>query len=95
MCKFGLKIQSGRTVMKGIVCLAAALAGVAAAEDQMVVVRREDAKFVPVDPARPNEAQIAVLWGDPTTGPSSMLLRVTEVHRRSALSHVQLRRRNS
>jgi hypothetical protein len=76
MCKFGLKIQSCRTLMKGIVCLAAALAGVAAAEDQMVVVRREDAKFVPLDPAHPNEAQVAVLRGDPTKGPSSMLMRV-------------------
>jgi hypothetical protein len=62
--------------MLGIACLAAALTGVAAAEDQMVVVRREDAKFVPLDPAHPNEAQIAVLWGDPTKGPSAMRFRV-------------------
>ncbi len=76
MCKFGLKVQSCRTVMVGIACLASAFAGVAAAADQMVVIRREDAKFVPLDPAHPNEAQIAVLWGDPTKGPSSMLIRV-------------------
>ena len=63
MCKFGLKIQSCRTVMKGIVCLAAALGGVAAAaEDQMVVVRREDAKFVPLDPRARTKPTMPGYW---------------------------------
>lgn len=74
MSKFGVNVQSCRTVMYALACLAAAVTGVAAAEE-MVVVRREDAKFVPFDPARPDEIQIAVLWGDPNTGSSSALIR--------------------
>jgi quercetin dioxygenase-like cupin family protein len=42
---------------------------------QMVVTPFQDAKFVPVDPAQPDGAQQAVLWGDPTKGPSAMLLK--------------------
>lgn len=41
----------------------------------MVVTSFQDAKFVPLDPTQPDEAQIAVLWGDPTMGPSDMLMR--------------------
>jgi quercetin dioxygenase-like cupin family protein len=41
----------------------------------MTVVPREQAKFVPVDPARPAAAQMAVLWGDPAAGPSAMLMK--------------------
>ena|SRR5688572_1155601 len=43
-----------------------------------VVTALEDAKFVPVDPQRPQGAQIAVLQGDPNTGPSAMLLRMSK-----------------
>jgi Domain of unknown function (DUF4437) len=42
---------------------------------KMIVVPHDGAKWVPADPARPEGTQIAVLWGDPTTGPSSMLMR--------------------
>ena len=51
----------------------------------------EDAKFAPVDPARPQGAQMAVLWGDPQTGPSATLLRlnkgVSAVHVHTADYH--------
>jgi hypothetical protein len=51
----------------------------------------EDAKFAPVDPARPQGAQMAVLWGDPKTGPSATLLRlnkgVSAVHVHTADYH--------
>jgi quercetin dioxygenase-like cupin family protein len=43
--------------------------------ERMIVVPHEQARFVPVDPARPDGAKVAVLWGDPATGPSSMLLK--------------------
>src|SRR5262245_39222363 len=43
---------------------------------RMIVVRYEDAKYTPLDPAHPEEAQIAVLRGDPDTGPSSMLMKM-------------------
>jgi quercetin dioxygenase-like cupin family protein len=43
-------------------------------QKQMVVTAFEDAKFAPVDPARP-DTQMAVLWGDPAKGPSAMLLK--------------------
>jgi Asp-tRNA(Asn)/Glu-tRNA(Gln) amidotransferase A subunit family amidase len=56
--------------------LAAGCTGLSATEETMVVVRREDARFVPLDPARPDEAQVAVLRGDPDKGPSAALLRL-------------------
>ena len=52
-----------------------ALANAQVAETGAVTIRAEDAKFVPLDPAQPALAQIAVLRGDPNTGPSSMLMR--------------------
>jgi hypothetical protein len=59
---------------------AALLATYAAADDEpskeMIIVSPEDAKFAPVNPQRPEDAQIAVLWGDPNTGPSATLLRM-------------------
>jgi quercetin dioxygenase-like cupin family protein len=54
------------------------LATVAVRADEMVVTSFEGARFVPVDPQRPEAAQIAVLRGDPVTGPSSMLLRMAK-----------------
>jgi len=42
----------------------------------MTITAIEDAKFTPVNPQRPQGAQMAVLWGDPNTGPSAMLLRI-------------------
>ena len=44
----------------------------------MTTTAIEDAKFTPVSPQRPQGAQMAVLWGDPTTGPSAMLLRMSK-----------------
>jgi quercetin dioxygenase-like cupin family protein len=53
------------------------LAGTATADvtKPMVVVPAGGAKFVPVDPSQPDSTQIAVLQGDPTKGPSAMLLK--------------------
>jgi hypothetical protein len=42
----------------------------------MVVVPFEDASFGPVSPALPLGPQLAVLWGDPASGPSAMLLKL-------------------
>jgi Domain of unknown function (DUF4437) len=72
------RIPSSRTVILGIACLATGLSGgpVTEAQDRMVVVRREDARFVPLDPSQPGGAEVAVLWGDPAEGPSSMLMRM-------------------
>jgi quercetin dioxygenase-like cupin family protein len=42
----------------------------------MVVTAFEDAKFIPVAPGRSDSAEIAILWGDPRTGPSAMLIRL-------------------
>jgi len=47
-----------------------------APDRQMIVKHFGDAEFVPVNPAHPDAAQIAVLWGDPANGPSTMLLRM-------------------
>lgn len=56
-------------------CLLAGFALGAVANQSMVVTPFESAKFVPMDPARPHGAQIAVLWGDPGSGPSAALLK--------------------
>ena len=79
MFVLALKVRSSRSAILVMACLAT-LTGcdrVTMTEDRMVVVRREDARFVPLDPAHPDEAQVAVLWGDPARGPSSMLMRMT------------------
>ena len=51
----------------------------------MVVVPADGARYVPVDPARPDAAQMAVLHGDPARGPSAMLLKFKKV---SGVMHV-------
>jgi hypothetical protein len=68
----------GRSLVFGTACALAGFgAGVLAdVERQMVVTPIEEARFMPVDYARPDGPQIAVLWGDPTKGPSAMLLRL-------------------
>jgi quercetin dioxygenase-like cupin family protein len=74
MSRFGNRV---RVVAVGMACGAAGLAaGVyAGAAGPMVVVPASEARFAPVDPARPDAAQMAVLWGDPQTGPSAVLLK--------------------
>lgn len=60
-------------------CLAvllAALASASSAAVQVVITPFEDAKFAPVSPTNPGGAQIAVLRGDPATGPSDMLMKM-------------------
>jgi quercetin dioxygenase-like cupin family protein len=42
----------------------------------MVVVPIEDARFAPVLARLPEGPRMAVLWGDPNTGPSAMLLEM-------------------
>jgi hypothetical protein len=79
--------RNARMLIVGTVCaLAGFAAGVLAdVGKQMVVVPFQDAKFVPVDPARPDGPQLAVLWGDPATGPSAMLLKL---HKSSGRLHL-------
>ena len=51
------------------------LGALAASGERMIVVPRAGANFVPLDAANPDSARIAVLRGDPATGPSAMLMR--------------------
>ena len=74
---FDWRMQPKWVVMLGIAFLAGCT-GLSAADERMVLVRREDAKFVPLIPARPDVAQVAVLWGDRDKGPSAALLRVRQ-----------------
>jgi quercetin dioxygenase-like cupin family protein len=55
------------------------------AHKNMVAVAFSDAKFVPVVARLPDGPRMAVLWGDPTTGPSAVLL---EMKRGSVPLHV-------
>lgn len=47
----------------------------AAAQAAAVTTPIAEARFAPINPGDPNSTQIAVLRGDPTTGPSDMLMR--------------------
>ncbi len=60
------------------VALAAGGAAASPAESDraMIVTPYESAKFVPSNPAAPNGTQVAVLRGDPATGPSTMLMKM-------------------
>jgi quercetin dioxygenase-like cupin family protein len=76
-----LKQRYGKLLIAGTVCGLAVFAAGVHADDkkQMVVTPFQDAKFVPLDPARPDGPQIAVLWGDPANGPSAMLLKLKKL----------------
>jgi len=52
-----------------------ALGALAASGERMIVVPRTGANFVPLDAANPASARIAILRGDPATGPSAMLMQ--------------------
>ena len=67
--------RTGRTVAIALCAIGVLVDRTSDADEKMVVVPFEDAKFVPLDPARPSGPAIAVLWGDPATGPSAMLMK--------------------
>jgi hypothetical protein len=61
--------------------VAAAFAGCATTEDEpskraMVIVPVENAQFAPVIARLPDGPRMAVLWGNPNTGPSAILLEM-------------------
>jgi quercetin dioxygenase-like cupin family protein len=66
-----------RTVILVVACTALGFAAglFAAARSPMIIAPIEAAVFKPADPSRPQGAHIAVLRGDPQTGPSSMLMK--------------------
>lgn len=47
-------------------------------DEAMIVAPLEMAKFVPSNPAAPHGTQVAVLRGDPATGPSTMLMKMKQ-----------------
>ena len=71
-------IAAGAACATGMVLIAAYGADDQKPTPKMTVTAIEDAKFAPLDPRRPEGAQMAVLWGDPDTGPSAMLLRMNK-----------------
>lgn len=58
-------------IFLAIACISASQAS----DLTMIVTPYEATKFVPSNPDNPNGTQIAVLKGDPDTGPSTMLMR--------------------
>lgn len=71
---FKTEAEIRQILVVGTMCpLAGFVTGaLAVAKKQMVVMPFQDAKFVPVDPTRPDGPQMAVLWGDRAKGPSSL-----------------------
>jgi Domain of unknown function (DUF4437) len=79
MSHFGaLKSQRGQWLCCGAMCalIGFAVGTFSQAGKQMVMTPFQRAKFLPVDPSRPDGPQIAVLRGDPATGPSEILLKL-------------------
>jgi hypothetical protein len=70
--------RRGAVTLLAIVALSiGVVAGtLASRESGMVVVPFEAARFAPLDPSRPDAAALAVLWGDPRSGPSDVLLKM-------------------
>lgn len=73
--------RCGKRLLISVLCAVCALAGFVAgastsAQKQMVVTPYPAARFAPLDPARPDGAQVAVLWGEPDRGESAMYLRI-------------------
>lgn len=69
------KLPSGMATGIAVALLSGAPSA-SAQNEAMIVTAIEDASFVPLDPARPDGHQMAVLRGDPATGPSTMLLKL-------------------
>lgn len=85
----------GALVVFGGACALAGAAGAGMVDpEKPTIVSFEDAKFVPIDPGRPDGARLAVLWGDPSKGPSAMLLVLKNgagtLHAHSADYHLVL-----
>lgn len=57
-----------------------------------ITVAIDDLKFTPMDVRRPDSHQMALLWGDPASGPSAMLIRFKRIdlplHAHSADYHL-------
>jgi quercetin dioxygenase-like cupin family protein len=68
----------GRLLVLATACALASCASgnITVAPKRMVVTPLQDARFVPNDPREPDGPQLAVLWGDPARGPSTMLVKV-------------------
>lgn len=66
-----------RAIFLSVACTAFGFAAgiFAASGPRMIVTPSDSIVYQPVDPARPAGAQIAVLRGDPASGPSSMLMK--------------------
>ena len=84
-------LRAGAAGIVAMVVIAAYSADDGTSGRSMTITAIEDAQFAPLDPRRPQGAQMAVLWGDPDSGPSSTLLRLNEsvsaVHVHSADYH--------
>ena len=70
-----MKIRTGLLALVALVSVCAAMAQTPAHE-RSTVLAAEDMKLVPLDLRHPDGPALAVLYGDPSTGPSAMLLRL-------------------
>jgi quercetin dioxygenase-like cupin family protein len=70
-------MRAAKLFQVGVICLLTACAAPTTRlrSQTMIVVPIETAYFFPADPASPNGHEIAVLSGDPSSGPSAMLMR--------------------
>lgn len=64
-----------RWISAALLAISTAATPAAHAQPAPIVTPYADARWTPLDPARPDGPAIAVLWGDPASGPSTMLMR--------------------
>lgn len=70
-----MRLQNFSIVISIIAVAGCASTSQASSGLPMIVTPFEETSFVPSSPDNPNGTQIAVLKGDPDTGPSTMLMR--------------------
>ena len=61
------------------VCSACSILAPAKPHREPVATSFQEARFVPDNPRQPDGPRIAVLWGDPATGPSAMFLELKKM----------------
>lgn len=92
----GWRQRWGRVGAVAMVCALAAYSGAACSpgDGEPVTVPSGEAAYTALDPALPEGPALAVLSGDPTTGPSAVLLRLPRgggrLHVHSSSYHLML-----
>ena len=70
-----MKARYAPAVLCAVMSCAQAQVAPSPPQQGSVIVAFEEARFTPMNMRAPNGPKLAVLWGDPTQGPSAMLMK--------------------